>query len=145
MLKRILYQILIFFIGAIGYPCIELMYRAGNCHWVMTIIGGLSLLLVIDVNILLRKQNILLRTLIACLGITSIEFISGIIVNKWLQWRVWDYSYLEYNLGGQICLEFSFYWLLLSFIVIIIYEFIYWLYRKIKYKKTKKEVEMVSI
>ena len=92
-----MYQILIFCIGAVGYPCIELMYRAGNCHWVMTIIGGLALLLVIDVNLLLRKYNIFFRTLVACLGITFIEFFSGLVVNKWLQWKVWDYSYLEYN------------------------------------------------
>ena len=144
MFKKIMYQILIFCIGAVGYPCIELMYRAGNCHWVMTIIGGLALLLVIDVNLLLRKYNIFFRTLVACLGITFIEFFSGLVVNKWLQWKVWDYSYLDYNLDGQICLEFSFYWLLLSFVVIIIYELIYYLYKKSKCKKNKREVEMVS-
>ena len=137
MLKKVFYQFLIFIIGAVGYPCIELMYRAGNCHWIMTIIGGLALMMVIDVNILLRKYNIFFRTFIACLGITFIEFISGLIVNKWLQWKVWDYSYLDYNFEGQICLEFSFYWLLLSFVVIIMYELIYWLYRKY-FKKEKK-------
>lgn len=145
MLKKVFFQIVIFLIGAIGYPCIELTYRAGQCHWVMTIIGGLALLLVIDVNLLLRKQNIFFRTLIACFGITVIEFVSGYIVNKWLQWKVWDYSHLDYNLDGQICLEFSFYWLLLSFVVIVLFEFIYWLYNKKKCKNKNKEVEMVSL
>ena len=144
MFKKIMYQILIFCIGAVGYPCIELMYRAGNCHWVMTIIGGLALLLVIDVNLLLRKYNIFFRTLIACLGITVIEFVSGLIVNRWLQWKVWDYSYLDYNIEGQICLEFSFYWLLLSFVVIVLFEFLYWLYKKKKYKNKNNKVEMVG-
>lgn len=145
MVKKIFFQLVIFLIGAVGYPCIELMYRAGNCHWVMTIIGGIALLVVIDVNLLLRNRNIFLRTVVACLGITFIEFISGIIVNKWLQWKVWDYSYLDYNLEGQICLEFSFYWLLLSFVVIVLFEFIYWLYNKKKCKNKNNEVEMVSL
>ena len=137
MLKKVFYQFLIFIIGAVGYPCIELMYRAGYCHWVMTIIGGLALMMVIDVNIVLRKQSIFIRTFVACIGITFIEFISGLIVNKWLQWKVWDYSYLDYNLEGQICLEFSFYWLLLSFVVIVVYEFVYFLYKKY-FRKEKK-------
>lgn len=135
MLKKILFQFVLFFIGSIGYPCIELAYRAGNCHWVMTIIGGIALIIVIDVNLLLRNKNIFFRTFIAGIGITLMEFVSGMIINKWLKMKAWDYSYLDYNLEGQICLEFSCYWMLICFCVIIVFEFIYWLYKKYIHNK----------
>ena len=38
--------------------------------------------------------------------VTSCEFITGIIVNKWLNLNVWDYSNVPFQLFGQICLPF---------------------------------------
>lgn len=38
--------------------------------------------------------------------VTSLEFITGIIVNKYLQIGVWDYSDQPLNLWGQICVPF---------------------------------------
>ena len=38
--------------------------------------------------------------------VTSCEFITGIIVNKWLGWHVWDYTGLPLQLFGQICVPF---------------------------------------
>jgi len=35
------------------------------------------------------------------------EFITGIIVNKWLQLGVWDYSGLPFQIFGQISLQFA--------------------------------------
>lgn len=39
--------------------------------------------------------------------VTSSEFITGIIVNKFLAWNVWDYSGLPMQFMGQICLPFT--------------------------------------
>ena len=39
--------------------------------------------------------------------VVSCEFITGIIVNKWLGWGVWDYSDEPFHLFGQICLPFA--------------------------------------
>ena len=41
------------------------------------------------------------------LQLTSGEFITGIFVNKWMQWNVWDYSDQPFQLFGQICLPFT--------------------------------------
>lgn len=38
--------------------------------------------------------------------VTSCEFITGIIVNKWLNLGIWDYSNVPFQLFGQICLPF---------------------------------------
>ena len=38
--------------------------------------------------------------------VTACEFITGIIVNKFLGWNVWDYTGLPFQIMGQICLPF---------------------------------------
>ena len=39
--------------------------------------------------------------------VTACEFITGLIVNKWLRLGVWDYSDQPFQLFGQICLPFA--------------------------------------
>ena len=39
--------------------------------------------------------------------ITAMEFITGIIVNKWMHLQVWDYTDQPFQLFGQICLPFA--------------------------------------
>ncbi|MEG2039431.1 MAG: hypothetical protein RRZ73_06860 [Oscillospiraceae bacterium] len=46
------------------------------------------------------------------------EFLVGCIVNLWLGWNVWDYSREPFNFMGQICLMFSFLWLLMSIFIV---------------------------
>ena len=46
--------------------------------------------------------------------ITSIEFAVGIFVNIIMDWQVWDYSAMPFNLLGQICPQFLLLWLALS-------------------------------
>ena len=47
--------------------------------------------------------------------ITAVEFVTGCIVNLRLGMGVWDYSFLPFNLMGQICPQFTLIWLGLSF------------------------------
>lgn len=133
-LKCIFYQILIFLTGAIGYPCIELWYRNGKTHWTMAIVGGLSLWGIINLNMYLKKKNIILRTFTSTVFVTIIELIAGLIINKWACLKVWDYSHLKYNVCGQICLKYSMYWMVLCFIVILIFD-IYFFIKEFKNNK----------
>lgn len=41
------------------------------------------------------------------LFVVSLEFITGIIVNKWLGLYIWDYTDQPLQLFGQICLHFA--------------------------------------
>ena len=56
--------------------------------------------------------------------ITTLEFITGVIVNLILNLNVWDYSLEPYNLLGQVCLAYSNLWFLLSFLCIVLDDFI---------------------
>ena len=52
---------------------------------------------------------------ILCAGIiTTVEFLSGVIVNLWLGWGIWDYGAMPFNLMGQICPAFTLVWLGIS-------------------------------
>lgn len=58
--------------------------------------------------------------------VTAGEFITGIIVNKWLKLNVWDYSDQPFHLLGQIC--FAFIILFSGLCVIAIYLSAYFLH-----------------
>ncbi len=132
--------VLIFSLGAILYNLIEILFR-GYTHWSMSIAGGIAVLILYIVDIKMSNNSILLRCLIGCLTITSIEFAVGCIVNLWLGMNVWDYSDLPLNLWGQICLPFSSIWFLISFPAILVCRFI----RKhmIAGEKTKNQFEEI--
>lgn len=52
-------------------------------------------------------EDPLWRQILRCIiFVTAMEFITGIIVNKWLHLAVWDYSNQPFQLFGQICLPF---------------------------------------
>lgn len=114
---------ILFFIGGITYIFIEITYR-GYSHISMFIVGGLCFLLITFINEIPLKLPILLQMAISCLLITSIELISGIILNISLHLNVWDYSLERFNFLGQVCLKASLCWLFLSLPAIYIGNFI---------------------
>lgn len=65
--------------------------------------------------------------------ITVLEFICGCIVNLWLKLGVWDYSNIPFNFLGQICPLFSFLWIFVGAVAIIIDDYLrYWLFKEEK-------------
>ncbi|MGN1411293.1 MAG: hypothetical protein ACI4WH_02125 [Oscillospiraceae bacterium] len=103
---------LIFLIGGLIYALIEIAAR-GYTHWSMVLTGGLCLVLMYEVH-LRTKFNWWIKYLIGAIIITFFEFIVGVVVNLIMHWNVWDYSYLPFNLFGQICLPYFFIWYLVS-------------------------------
>ena len=112
---------LCFLFGGILYPIIELIYR-GRTHISMAILGGICLCAIYFVHLALGKGNFLLKSLCAAVLITQLEFLCGTVVNLGLKLTVWDYSDQPFNVAGQICPLFSFYWFLLSLIPLFIFE-----------------------
>ncbi len=102
---------LLFFIGLIGYPLIELLWR-GRTHWTMALAGGLAMVLLSWIS----RSSLPLPLMwgAGALAITAVEFAIGYVVNLRLHWAVWDYSALPLNVAGQICLPFTLIWFVLS-------------------------------
>ncbi len=103
-----------FLTGGFAYGGIEIATR-GFSHISMFLAGGLCFVFIGLLNDFLgEKISFIGLMFLSALIITAVEFITGIIVNVWLKLDVWDYSYLPYNLNGQICLLFTNLWFLLS-------------------------------
>lgn len=130
MMKKILRylskEFVLFIIGGLIYVGIEILAR-GFSHWSMFILGGICFVIVGLLNEFYEWDLLFqYQCLIGSLVITTLEFITGCIVNIKLGWNVWDYSDRLFNLNGQICLRNSIYWIFLSGIAILLDDFIRW-------------------
>lgn len=114
----------LFTFGGGIYTLLELIYR-GKSNISMFILGGLCFTIIgainnyIDWNMPLYKQMF-----IGSIIITSLEYVTGYIVNLKLGWNVWDYSNLPFNLNGQICLYFYILWYFISLLAIILDDYL---------------------
>lgn len=109
---QLLQELIIFLLGGGAYVLVECLWR-GYSHFTMFLLGGLCFWLIGRLD---RRENIPVAVQ-ACLGailITALELVTGLIVNRWLGWNVWDYSYLPMNFLGQICLYYFVLWIPLS-------------------------------
>ena len=111
--SKIRCYIIAFSLGAVIYPVLEIIYRS-RTHFTMSILGGISGIIIYHVNRTLKSERRLTRALVCMIFITLTEFISGIFLNVILKLEVWDYSTLPYNLLGQISLIFSFIWFIIA-------------------------------
>ncbi len=101
----------IFGFGAVCYGAIELAFR-GWTHWSMPPLGGLCLCVIYRMSERYRGPKPVLWLMGAAV-ITTLEFVSGAVLNCFLGLNVWDYGGHAFNLYGQICPLFSFFWYLL--------------------------------
>ena len=116
----------LFMTGGALYFLFETLWR-GYSHWTMFVLGGLCFVLVGGLNEFLPWEMPLVRQmLLGGLIITVGELLTGIVVNLWLGWNVWDYSLLPGNLWGQICPQYSLLWVLLSGPIIILDDILRW-------------------
>ena len=111
----------------------DLIFR-GFSHWSMFVLGGLCFVFFAVQGRMLLWQDPLWLQLIRCMVfVTSMEFITGIIVNKWLHLQVWDYSRLPLQLFGQICVPFIIIFSGLAAVGIVLSGYLmHWLYQEPK-------------
>lgn len=115
----------LFIIGAIVYPLIEILYR-GYSHWTMALVGAIAFLLVGALNncVFGYTIGVIPQMVIGGCLITLVEFVAGVIINIWFGLGVWDYSNLPFNVLGQVCLPFTFIWMVLSLLAIVVDDYI---------------------
>lgn len=118
---HLMYKYLLFFLlGGSIYYCIEILFR-GHSHYSMFILGGICYILIGCINEYFPwNMPIEIQAILGGLIVTALEFATGCIVNLWLGLGIWDYSNLKYNIMGQICLPFTFLWMLISVIAILL-------------------------
>ena len=120
-----IYKILtLFSVGAICYGFMEILNR-GYSHITMGVLGGASMLVIHILNGE-RKNGVKMWAVLAVSAafITSIEFLAGEYLNRYLGMGIWSYEEVPMNFDGQICLPFAFLWLGLSYIGVLADNFI---------------------
>lgn len=129
--------ILLFFVGGYSYCGIEILSR-GYSHISMLIAGGICFIAIGLLNETSDERlSFISQMVMSSVIITTVEFLTGLIVNVWLGLHVWDYSDKPYNVMGQICLLYALLWFLLSPVAIVADDYLrYWLMgeRKPHYK-----------
>ena len=84
-------------------------------------LGGFCFVLIGLINEVIPWEMPLWKQgIIAAVIITTLEFITGCIVNLWIGWNVWDYSNVPLNFCGQICLPFSLLWAVIGIVAVIL-------------------------
>ncbi len=144
-MSRFIKPFILIVIGGFIYSMVEIIYR-GYTHWTMVIVGGIAFYLIgclnehISWNMPIHKQMI-----IGSVIITTLEFFTGIIVNIILPWNVWDYSNMPFNILGQICLPFSIIWFFISFLAIVLDDYLrYWIFHEDKPHYSLKKTTNIS-
>lgn len=106
MARKCSEYLFIWTLGGCVYYTIEVVFR-GFSHWSMFVLGGLALVFcTFQGQTMHWTEPLWLQLLRAVIFVTSLEFITGIIVNKWFKLAVWDYSDQPLQLWGQICVPF---------------------------------------
>ena len=114
----------------VGFTAIEkaqLSLIGQSSLWMM-LVGGLMGVVLGKLNSFdsFMKRNHFVNILIGATAITLMELISGIVLNIWLGFNIWDYSESSINFLGQIDLLHSICWILIT-------PFAYWIDDVIKY------------
>lgn len=140
--KLLLKYLFLLIVGGTTYVGIELLWR-GYSHWSMFFLGGLCFICCGLLNEILPWDMVISKQmLLGAIIITTLEFITGCIVNLKLGWNVWDYSNLPLNICGQVCPIFFIAWYYVSGLAIILDDWLrYWIFHEEKphYKLLSKE------
>ncbi len=123
VMRRFFYSLLLFMSGGLIYIMIEVAFR-GHSHITMFFAGGLSLLLIAELDRI--GLPIWLKLISGGLMITAVEFVFGVVFNLALGMGVWDYSSRPFNILGQVCPRYTFAWIGLTLPAI-------WLSRALRY------------
>lgn len=102
---------IMFLLGCFIYSLLEIAAR-GYTHWTMTLLGGIVGMLLYRLHGTAPQHTLLLQALSGAFIITALEMVVGVLDNLVLQWHVWSYREMPWNVYGQICLPFSVLWFL---------------------------------
>lgn len=123
MIKHILKYLFLLAVGGATYVLIEILTR-GFSHWTMFVVGGICFVLVGIINEITPKVPLIQQMVLSAAIITTIEFMSGCVLNLWLHLNIWDYTDEFGNILGQICPKHTLYWFLLSLVGIVLDDYL---------------------
>ena len=112
-------------IGGVFYFTLEVLWR-GWSHVSMAICGALcfSFFYYIEDKIRFRRLPLIFKAIVGGVFISALELVAGLVLNKLLHLRIWDYSHMPLDFLGQICLQMSILWVFVSFAAFLLCDII---------------------
>lgn len=92
----------------------------GWSHGSMFLAGGSCFLLLGQLEKAKPRLPLAARTAMGSLVITSVELLTGLLVNR--RYQVWDYRGVPWNFHGQVCLPFSLLWIPVSLGAFVLFQ-----------------------
>lgn len=107
------------------YMGLELIWR-GRTDLAMWVVGGLCATLIGRLNEPDRfpDMKIWQQSIVGVLITLTVEFISGMYLNVYKHFNIWDYTDIWGNLYGQICIPYAILWFLLMPFCIFIDDYL---------------------
>ena len=123
--EKILEYLLVATIGGVFYFALEVIWR-GWSHISMAFCGALcfTFFYYIESDIRFRRLPLIFKAIVGGAFISALELAAGLVLNKLLLLNIWDYSYAPLDLFGQVCLQMSILWVLVSFIAFLLCDII---------------------
>ena len=118
---RVAKNVLVFFIGAVGYALIEIAWR-GFTHPTMIVAGGVCFLAFSLIAERMKHLPLLIKAFSAAVAVTAVELAFGVVFNLGFGMKVWNYANMPLNFLGQICPTFSLLWCGIALLFIPIAE-----------------------
>jgi len=115
-------QAVLFYLGGCAYMGLELLWR-GRSHGSMFVAGGTCFLLIGHLNHVHPRLPLPLRAVAGAGIVTMVELGIGLLVNR--NFDVWDYRAQPGNFLGQICPMFTFLWIPVSVLALMLHESLY--------------------
>lgn len=135
IILRIIQLLIIFILCGTVYSILEILFKGSErgTHWSMFVLSGLAGVIFIDGlnNVFSYEMDLILQATICSVMITIWEYFTGNIFN--LDYQIWDYRNIPFNIDGQVCLLFTILWFFLSIIFIPVLDYIEWKIFKYKY------------
>ena len=132
--SKVAQTIFLCLVGGAIYWSVEWVYKTfigageGRTHWSMFLLAAILSLPLDQINEHMSWDTpIWLQMLMGGAGITIAELIAGLVLNVWLDLRIWDYTLLPWNFMGQISIQYSVLWVLLAGVGIVIFDILRWL------------------
>lgn len=98
------------------------MINAGFLHGPLVPVYGIGGLAVFFLDSALNQFSLWQKLALCFFTLSLLEYMAGLIFELLFRLRLWDYRDEQFNIHGRVCLKFSLYWTLFSWIFITFYN-----------------------
>ena len=122
-IKRLLEYILMLCFAGYLYVCLEILFRGFSDVSMLFAASICAIPMIALNNVYSFELDYFVQVMLCGVFCTCVEYMIGrYLVNQ--QYQLWDYREMPFNVHGQVCLVFSLVWIVISAVMIPIFDYI---------------------